>query len=65
MAKFPDNPRIGQAFLPDPSVLYVWSGYQWILATGRYGSFYDQISQAAALSTAIPPAILTVNQIGY
>ena len=30
MAEFPQNPRIGQAFLPgDEEVIYVWSGYSW------------------------------------
>ena len=54
MPKLPDNPNIGQALLPAPSILYVWSGYQWILATGRYGSFYDEITQAAVINTATP-----------
>jgi hypothetical protein len=54
MAKFPDNPKIGQAFLSDPASLYVWSGYQWILSSGRYGYFYDQITQTAVANTATP-----------
>lgn len=54
MAKFPDNPKIGQAFLSDPASLYVWSGYQWILSSGRYGYFHDEITQTAVVNTATP-----------
>ena len=54
MAKFPDNPKIGQAFLSDPSSLYVWSGYQWILSSSRYGSFHDEVTQTATINTATP-----------
>jgi hypothetical protein len=33
MARFPDNPKIGQAFIGEPGNLYVWTGYQWQLDT--------------------------------
>ena len=38
MARFPDNPKIGQAFIGEPGNLYVWNGYQWQLDIGGGGS---------------------------
>lgn len=54
MAQFPKNPTVGQAFLPNQTNLYVWSGYQWVPGTGVYGSFYDEISQSTSANTATP-----------
>jgi hypothetical protein len=54
MAQFPQNPRIGQTFLPNQTNLYVWSGYQWVPGTGVYGAFQDEQDQTASVDTATP-----------
>lgn len=55
MAQFPLKPQIGQSFLPTPSTLYVWNGYQWILGSYNYGAFHDETTQiASAINTATP-----------
>jgi hypothetical protein len=64
MSRFPSNPKIGQAFLPNQTNLYVWSGYQWVPGTGVYGSFYDILDQSAPANTATP-MILRSTDISY
>ena len=64
MAQFPQKPQIGQAFLPNQTNLYVWSGYQWVPGTGVYGAFHDEQDQTAAASTATP-IILRTTEFAY
>ncbi len=59
MAQFPQKPQVGQAFLPNQTNLYVWSGYQWVPGTGVYGAFHDEQNQTASASTATPIIIRT------
>lgn len=64
MAQFPQKPQIGQAFLPNQTNLYVWSGYQWVPGTGVYGAFHDELDQAASANTATP-MILRTTELAY
>jgi len=61
MSRFPSNPKIGQAFLPNQTNLYVWGGHQWVPGTGVYGSFYDIQDQTASASTATPMIFRTTD----
>jgi hypothetical protein len=43
MARFPQSPKIGQAFLSEEG-LYVWSGYSWDLYPGPKYTISDPIN---------------------